>query len=129
MRHTTWRSSGIAAGALLLAAALAACGGGSSGSSGTPPTDADKAAFCKAFTDLGADTTPTEAADKLSQVGTPSDIGSAERHGFEVLVAHLRTLPDNANDQAFTRMSDGLDDADQADLKGFLTYIADECQN
>lgn len=126
MGHRTWRAAAVAV-ALALAGGLSACGGSSTSSDATPPTDASKATFCKTFTDLGADVTPQQAADKLSDVGTPSDIGSSQRHGFEILVAHLRTLPDKANDQAFTAMAQSLDTSDKSDLNAFLKYYADEC--
>jgi len=122
----------VAASTLVLAAGLTACGSGSSqsnaGGSGTP-TDASKTTFCKTFTDLGADTTPKEAADQLGQIGTPSGIGSGARHGFEVLIDHLRALPDNAKDSDLTGMAKDLKPGDQADVVSFLKYYADECQN
>lgn len=128
MGHPTWRTT---AGALLLAlplaAGLGACGGSSGGSAGSPPTDASQASFCKTFTGLGADTTPKQAATTLGRVGTPSNIGSAQRRGFVVLVQHLRQLPDAANNEALTRMTQGLKASDQADVRAFLTYYADEC--
>jgi hypothetical protein len=122
----------VAAGTLVLAAGLTACGSGSSKSaadgSGTP-TDASKTTFCKTFTDLGADTTPKEAADKLGQIGTPSGIDAGARHGFEVLIDHLRALPDNAKDSDLTGMAKDLKPGDEADVVSFLKYYADECQD
>lgn len=132
VRHPTWRA--VAASVVLapaLAVGLAACGGGSSGSVapvGAPPTDASQEGFCKTFTELGADVTPAEAAQKLGEVGTPSDIGPSQRHGFEVLLQHLSRLPDDSNDAALTQMTQGLKASDQADVRAFLTYYADECQ-
>jgi hypothetical protein len=126
VRHRTLSS---AVGALALAGTLAACGGGSSdGVNGSPPTDASPALFCKTFTDLGAGTTPKQAAVELSKVGTPSGISSTDRHGFEVLLAHLPQLPDNANDRTLTAMAQSLKADDQADLFSFLKYYANECQ-
>ena len=121
-----------AAGMLVLAGGLAACGNGSSGSSAggsTPPADASKTSFCKTFTELGADATPVEAADKLGAIGTPSGIDSGARHGFEVLVDHLRQLPDDAKDSDLTAMAKDLKAGDQADVVSFLKYYADACQN
>lgn len=120
----------LAVGALLLAGGLAACGNGSSdsaaGGSGAP-TNASKDAFCKTFTELGADVTPKEAADRLGKVGTPKDIDSGARHGFEVLVDHLRQLPDDAKDSDLTRMAQDLKAGDQADVVSFLKFYGDEC--
>jgi hypothetical protein len=121
----------VATGVLMLAGALAACGNDASGSSAGgagSPTKASKSSFCKTFTELGADVTPKEAADQLSKVGTPSSIDSGARHGFEVLVDHLRNLPDNAKDSDLTAMAKGLKAGDEADVVSFLTFYADECQ-
>lgn len=125
MRHRTFAATVVA---VALAGALAACGGSSTSASADPPTDASKVAFCKTFTTLGSATTPKQAAAQLSKVGTPSGISSGDRHGFEVLLAHLPLLPDKANDQALTAMAQSLKPADQADLVSFLKYYADECQ-
>jgi len=121
-----------AAGMLVLTGGLAACGNSSSGSdagSSAAPTDASKASFCATFTELGADVTPKEAADKLGSVGTPSGIDSGARHGFEVLLDHLRRLPDNAKEADLTAMARGLKASDQADVVSFLKYYGDECQD
>jgi hypothetical protein len=126
VRDRTWFA---ATTGLALALALGACGGGSSsGAAGGSPSDASKDAFCKTFTELGADVTPKEAADRLSRVGTPRGIGSDQRHGFEVLLDNLRKLPDKANDSTLTQMAKGLQAGDKADVVAFLTYYADECQ-
>lgn len=117
------RKTLVAAGVLVLSAGLAGCGNGSSDS----PTGASKAAFCKIFTELGPDTTPKEAAERLSEVGTPKGIDSGARHGFDVLVAHLRRLPDDAKDSDLTRMAQGLKPGDQKDVVSFLKFYGDEC--
>ncbi len=72
---------------------------------------------------------PKEAADKLGGIGTPSGIDSGARHGFEVLIDHLRALPDDAKDSDLTGMAKGLKAGDQADVVSFLTYYTDECQD
>lgn len=116
----------VAAGALV----LAACGGtGSSADAGGggSPTDASKASFCRTFDQLRADATPQDAAAELAEVGTPSGIDSGARHGFEVLVDHLRQLPDDAKDADLTAMAQDLKPGDEADVESFLTYYADEC--
>jgi hypothetical protein len=118
------------AGALVLAGGITACGGGSSDAGGSgAPTNASKTSFCKTFTTLGADTTPKEAADKLAEIGTPRGIDSGARHGFEVLIDHLRALPDDAKDSDLTGMAKGLKAGDQTDVVAFLTYYTDECQD
>ena len=119
----------LAAGTLVLAGGITACGGSSDAGGSGAPTNASKASFCKTFTTLGADTTPKEAADKLGAVGTPSGIDSGARHGFEVLIDHLRALPDDAKDSDLTGMAKGLKAGDKTDVVAFLTYYTDECQD
>ena len=108
---------------LLMALGLAACGDASS--SGSSASQAD---FCRSFEKLGSDTTPGHAADELSRVGTPSDIGSSARHGFELLVSHLRELPDRSSPGGITKMVQDMNDQDAADVRDFITYYASECQ-
>jgi hypothetical protein len=112
----------VVATAMVLAGGLTACGGSSSGSAAT------KADFCRTFDHLGGDTSPGRAADELSKVGTPADIGSSARHGFEVLVDHLRDLPDGTQPRRITQMVQGLSARDAADVRDFITYYAGECQ-
>jgi hypothetical protein len=122
----------LAAGVVVLAGSLAACGNSSSSSAAggsSSPTNASKDSFCKTFTELGADVTPKEAADRLGEVGTPSNIDSGARHGFEVLVDHLRALPDDAKDSDLTAMAKDLEPGDQTDVVSFLKCYADECQD
>lgn len=123
--------TGITVGTLVLAGALTACGSGSSSGSGDSagsPTDAATGTFCKTFDELAGDVSPEEAADKLNEVGTPSDIGSDAQHGFRVLVDHLRQLPDDAEESDITEMARGLSGSDQADVTAFITYYAQTCQ-
>jgi hypothetical protein len=109
---------------LVLAGGLTACGG--STSSGP---SASKADFCRAFDALGADTTPGHAADELSKVGTPSGIDPDERHGFELLVDHLRGLPDKRSPGGITKMVQDMNAQDAGDVRAFVTYYFDECQS
>jgi hypothetical protein len=115
----------IAASATLvvLAGGLAACGDSSSSGS-----SASKADFCHSFEVLGSQTTPGHAADELSKVGTPSDIGSSARHGFDLLVSHLRALPDRRSPGGITKMVQDMSDRDAADVRDFITYYGSECR-
>jgi hypothetical protein len=125
------RTTLVAAVVLVLGGGLGACGSGPSSSAAGgagSPTDASRATFCATFTDLGAHVTPQQAADDLGAVGTPSGIDPGARHGFEVLLDHLRRLPDDAKDADLTAMAQGLEKADRADVESFLTYYAEECQ-
>jgi hypothetical protein len=121
-----------AAGLLAMTGVVAACGGGSSSSpaatgAATAPTGASTSDFCGTFQDMANSTTPKQAADKLQAVGTPSDIAADARHGFEVLVDHLETLPDNAKSADLTAMEKGLSATDQKDVVAFTTYLTRAC--
>lgn len=125
----------FAACLLVVTGALGACGGGSSSSqtasdgAAGAPTNASTDAFCTSFTELGSKVTPKEAADKLRQVGTPSGIPSGARHGFELLVDHLETLPDNADQSDISKLVQGMQAGDQTDLTSFVTYFTTTCIN
>ncbi len=114
----------VAAMTLGVAAGLTGCGGSSS----SGPSGASKADFCRTFDRLGSGATPAHAAEELRTVGTPADIGSTARHGFEVLVDHLRDLPAGTRPSQITHMGQGLSASDSADLRAFITYYASECQ-
>ena len=109
--------------AVLVAAGLSGCG--DSSSSGR---SASKADFCHSFDTLGSRATPAHAADELSKVGTPSDIDAAARHGFELLVEHLRDLPDKSSPGGITKMVQDMRQQDAADVRAFITYYASKCQ-
>lgn len=122
----------IAAGSLLLAGALAACGGGSSSSSTATgaagsPTNASKGDFCGSFQTLSAKATPAEVATQLEKVGTPQDIDSSARHGFEVFLDKIKALPANAGSSALDNLQNSLSSADQKDVLAFVTYTQKEC--
>jgi hypothetical protein len=128
-------SKALVAGALVLAGALSACGSTSSSSpsagagSGTgPPRDAAQAAFCKTLTDINSDLDPTEIADRLNAVGTPSGITPTARAGFEVLVEHVRVLPDNPDNSDLTSLVKGLKASDRTDVMAFWTYFGNTCE-
>lgn len=109
--------------AIPLSGVLAACGDSSSSS-----RSASKADFCAGFEKLGSRTKPSVAADELSRVGTPSDIDAEARRGFDLLVHHLRDIPDVRSPSGITRMMQNMSAADAADVRAFITYYASECQ-
>ena len=113
------------AGLLLLAGGLDACGG-SPGSDA--PDDASRSSFCRSWGELDGKVSPRQAAGTLERVGTPSDIGSSARHGFEVLLSHLRGLPQHAHRGDITQMARGLEGPDQQDVAAFVTYYAGTCR-
>ena len=106
-----------------------ACGGNSSSSPASEgaPADTSKASFCTTLTGLTQDSTPKEVSDALNKLGTPSDITSDARHGFEVFAAGLAKLPDDAKGADVTKMEKGLSADDQKDLQAFITYLQKEC--
>jgi hypothetical protein len=120
-----------AAGLLVMTGAVAACGGGSSSTAATgaatAPTGATTSDFCATFQNLANDSTPKQAADKLQSVGTPSDIASDARHGFEVLVDHLEAMPDASKSKDLLAMEKGLSATDQKDVLAFTTYLTKAC--
>jgi soluble cytochrome b562 len=120
-----------AAGLLVIAGTVSACGGGSSSTAATgaatAPTGATTTDFCATFQNMANDTTPKQAADKLQAVGTPSDMAADARHGFEVLVDNLETMPDTAASKDLRAMEKGLSATDQKDVLAFTTYLTKAC--
>jgi hypothetical protein len=114
----------VAAMAMALAGGLAAC----SSSSSSSPSAASKADFCRTFEHLGPDMSPPRAAHQLERVGTPGDIDSHARRGFEVLVDHLRHLPEGSHAGRIAQLMRDLHPDDAADVRDFITYYAKECQ-
>ena len=95
-----------AAGLGLALALLGACGSGG----GEPPRDASTGAFCDAIlgdsTGGGGQDAWREYAEQLAEIGTPKDIPSEARAGFE------QTIED-AEDAASGELDEG-DDLDAA---------------
>jgi hypothetical protein len=111
--------------AVVLGGTLTACGGGDHASSS--PTTASRADFCRTFGHLDTGTPSRRAADRLAHVGTPSDIDSGARRGFEVLVDHLRRLPDDRDREAVTNLVRHLHTQDWKDVRAFIEYYGREC--
>jgi len=118
----------VAAMATVLAGGLAGCGSSSSATSNAVASTASKADFCRTFENLGPDPSPPKAAERLSRVGTPGDMDSGARHGFEVLVDRLRHLPQGSHAGRIAQLVRDLKPEDAADLRAFITYYAKECQ-
>jgi hypothetical protein len=112
----------VAAASILLAGGLTACGSDASSSS------TSMAHFCRSFDTLTSGTTPRQAADRFGEVGTPDDMDSSARHGLEVLVDHLRKLPDQTKPADVTSMVRNLHTQDAEDVRAFITYYAHQCQ-
>jgi hypothetical protein len=108
---------------MLVAGGLTSCGGPSSSSS------ASKADFCRTFDTLTSRATPRQAADRFREVGTPGDMDSSARHGLEVLVDHLRDLPEETTPREITMMIRNLHAEDGEDVRAFISYYAHKCQD
>jgi hypothetical protein len=121
-----------ASGLLALMGAVAACGGGSSstpaGAAGAP-TAATTADFCATISGLSNDDTASAAAAKLQTVGTPAGIAADARHGFEVLVDQLGTLPadEKGSDLTQAQLEKGMSATDVKDVAAFTTYLGTAC--
>ncbi len=99
--------------ALLVPAAaavlLAGCGGPDGSSA---PKDASVQDFCKVVN--GLDTSdPKGFAEDLAETGTPKDIPSEARRGFEIMV-------DNAAEKS-------ISDGDQKKVSTFVAYFTTTC--
>ena len=114
--------------------------GGSGG--GAAPEATSTQDFCgalKAFQeDLGAAadpktdpaayvTTLKEAADKLHDLGTPSDMPDQAKAGFNLTVETIRELPDDATGDDLAKIND-VGDADKEKIAALEDYIAKECR-
>src|SRR3954454_5135051 len=115
----------VAAAGMILAGGLTACGSHPSSSS----SSTSKAQFCRTFDALSSRATPGQAADRLSDVGTPGDMDSSARHGLDVLVDHLRDLPDQTKPAEITSMVRNLRTQDGDDVRAFISYYAQQCQH
>jgi hypothetical protein len=118
-----------AAALLVVLGGTAACGSSDSSSSASAaaPTDADKTSFCDTFQNLSDSTTPKEAAAAFEKVGTPSDITADARTGYEVLIANLSTMADDAKSSDLSAMEKSLSADDQKNVGAFVTYLTTEC--
>jgi hypothetical protein len=131
MHHlATRRLLPTAAGALLLAATLTACGGGPGGDA---PDNASNEDFCNAFNDAPGDGADADAvhdyADRLADVGTPSDITGDAREGFEIFVDYAADVSDDDiskfDDSADP--SDIFDGDDASKVSAFVSKYAEIC--
>lgn len=131
MHHlATRRLLPTVAGALALAATLTACGGGPGSDA---PDDASQEDFCNAFGetpegDATADQVH-EYADRLAEVGTPSDITGDAREGFEIFVDYAADVSDDDiskfDDSADP--SDIFDGDDASKVSAFVSKYAEVC--
>lgn len=116
-----------AAALLVVLSGAAACGSSSSSSASAGsdiPTDAAKPTFCTTLKNLK---TPRSAVDALTKLGTPSDIDTASRRGFEVLLEQFKALPAHPQPSDLTGLEQKLSKSDQKNVESFGAYVAKEC--
>jgi hypothetical protein len=142
----------LVAALLLVLGLVAGCGGSDSSGSGEaaddagdsaggPPTDASVEDFCGTFLDLiqqasqqGSDASDAdavklakEAADSLSEVGTPEDMPAEARRAFETAIEKIRSIPDGATQKEMDAIAADLTDEQQADLQALTAYVQEKC--
>lgn len=117
--------------AALLTVSLTACGGGSSADA---PKDTSKSSFCDSWKDMGSSiddkASPDDqadqahkVADKLKSVGTPSDMSSDARKGFEVFTDFLANVNGDDVKKLTADSSDSPWSSDEEkEVEAFLTY-------
>ena len=122
--------------AALMTVSLTACGGGGGSSA---PKSASKSDFCDAWKNVetsvssGGDDEDAynkfkDAIKKLKDTGTPSDITSDARKGFEVAVdAILKTNWNDVKDKSGDDSFPGVSKDDSAKATAFGTWAAQEC--
>ncbi len=141
----------VMAALLLVLGLVAGCGSSDSSDAGAeddggasaagPPTGASVEDFCQTFLDLiekssqqGADVSDAdsvalakEAADQLSEVGTPEDIPADARRAFEKAIELIRTIPDDATRQEMDEIAADLTAEQQQDLQALTAYVTKTC--
>lgn len=136
------------AGLALVTGGLAGCGGGDStpaagdGAEATAlPTSADQGEFCANFQTLAEDLgqldpqgdpsqavrTLQDAAKRMRETGTPDGIPADARHGLEVTLDAIDSLPRDATADDISKLDDDFTTQEKADSDAFDSYLAQEC--
>ncbi|WP_418059379.1 hypothetical protein [Pimelobacter simplex] len=115
--------------AVALAAALAACGGA--------PDDASAEDFCAAWTEGSGGSADGlhDRAAALEDAGTPADVSTAARSGYEIFVEQAKPVDDAdvaALDQAAATPAGlaevyGISEDEAADVVAFFDYANTTC--
>jgi hypothetical protein len=128
----------LVAGLVLVAGGAVACGGGDDdGGSSEAPTTTE---FCGALKDFqtqyassdpakdlkGYIKTIKDSAAKLGEVGTPKDMPSDAKAGFDLTVKKIKALSDDATVDDLAHLGD-VDEADQKKLDAFGGYVVKTC--
>lgn len=136
----------IAASLVLVAGAVAGCGSDSSSQDKAapsgPPTDASVTEFCGTFKTIGQDVAKLgkdakdseivaalkKAGTQLDDTGTPKDIPSSARQGFEITVKLIKDLDSNATQADIGKIDDGLSSTQKKQETAFNEYVAKTCK-
>ena len=135
----------LLAAPLLVVGLLAGCGDGGADSSGgadagDAPGNASVEEFCQPFVDMLEEVSAQgdelsdadavrlakETADKLRETGTPADMPEDARKGFELVIAKLADLPDDATKDEVEKAQQ-LTEEEQAYSTALSQYIASKC--
>ena len=135
----------LLAAPLLVVGLLAGCGDGGADSSGgadagDAPGNASVEEFCQPFVDMLKEVSAQgdelsdadavrlakETADKLRETGTPEDMPEDARKGFELVIAKLADLPDDATKDEVEKAQQ-LTEEEQAYSTALSQYIASKC--
>ena len=132
----------LLAAPLLVVGLLAGCGDDGAGGddAADAPSDASVEEFCQPFVDMlqevsaeGEDLSDADAvqlaketADKLRETGTPADMPEDARRGFELVVAKLAELPDDATKDEVEKAQE-LTEEEQTYSTALSEYIASNC--
>lgn len=115
-RHTR---RAVRAGVVVAAVAtLNACGG----IADDAPTDAGVEEFCAAYFD--GESSAEQVADRLAEVGTPSDISDFQRDGFEAVAEGLQSAGDRPRAEV-EEVNVSESDVDKVDE--FVLYANETC--
>jgi hypothetical protein len=130
----------LLAAPLLVVGLLAGCGDDGDADAADASSDASVEEFCQPFVDMlqevsaqGEDLSDADAvrlaketADKLRETGTPADMPGDARKGFELVIAKLADLPDDATKDEVEKAQQ-LTEEEQTYSTALSQYIASKC--
>jgi len=128
----------LAAGLVLVAAGAVGCGGDGGGGGGhDAPSTKEFCGALKDFQTAYANSDPTgdlkayittikQAAGHLDNVGTPENMPSDAKAGFELTVQKIKALSDDATVDDLAHIGD-VSDADQKKLDALDDYVGTSC--
>ena len=136
------KRTSLLAALLVVVGLVAGCGSSdSSTASGDSGGSASVEEFCGAFLDLieqarqqGTDISDADAvelakdfADKLEEMGAPSDMPADARRALETAIEKIKSLPDDATQEDMSKAAEDLTEDQQKDQEALSTYISTKC--